>query len=376
MKYSGASLLLLSGWLLLQMACQTPGNAETKPVKAVSVSPWGTYEGAKVLNYHLNNGHGTQISISSYGGTINSWTFPDIDGDTSQIIIGFDSLSTYLSHPPYFGALIGRYANRIAKGHFELDGKEYQLAVNDGPNHLHGGIKGFDKVLWQVEVPDSSRSALILKYHSKDGEEGYPGNLSVTVRYELSDDNSLKITYDATTDKATPINLTNHSYFNLSGDLSKTVLNEVLMIHAPEYSPVVNQIPEGMPVSVSGTPFDFRKPTSIGSRIDQVPGGYDHNYALDTKGHLDALAASVYDSTTGRLLEVYTTQPGLQFYSGNFLDGSLVAHDQQKVIKYAGLCLETQHFPDSPNQPGFPSTILKPGDTYHEVAIYKLSLKK
>lgn len=342
----------------------------------MTVSAWGTYEGVPVLNYHLDNGHGTQISISNYGGTINSWRFPEKDGDTSQIIVGFDSLSTYLNQPPYFGALIGRYANRIAKGHFKLEGKDYQLAVNDGANHLHGGIKGFDKVLWAVEVPDSNQTELILRYTAKDGEEGYPGNLSVTVHYRLTENNALKITYDASTDKATPINLTNHSYFNLSGDLNKTILDEVLTINAANYSPVADQIPKGQPESLEGTPFDFRIATAIGTRIKKVEGGYDHNYALDTKGNINLAAASLYDSTTGRELEVYTTQPGLQFYSGNFLDGSFVAHGGQKVIQYAGLCLETQHYPNSPNEPAFPNTILKPGEKFHEETIYKLSLKK
>ncbi|HTN37196.1 MAG TPA: aldose epimerase family protein, partial [Arachidicoccus sp.] len=351
-------------------------KADVATFKAVSVVPWGSYEGQTVYSYHLNNGQGTKLAISNYGGTITSWTFPDKKGDTSQIIVGFDSLSDYLAHPPYFGALIGRYANRIAKGRFTLEGKSYQLAVNDGPNHLHGGLKGFDKVLWQVEVPDSNKTALVLHYTAKDGEEGYPGNLSVTVKYELTSDNALKITYDATTDKATVLNLTNHSYFNLTGDLSKTVLGQELTIAAANYSPVVNQIPTGQPVTVAGTAFDFRKGTTIGARIAEVPGGYDHNYALDTKGDISKVAATVFDSASGRELQVYTTQPGLQFYSGNFLDGTLTAHKGQKIVQYAGMCLETQHYPDSPNQPGFPSTTLKPGEKFHEETIYKLTLKK
>lgn len=377
MKFNKLWIYALPAFLGLQLlSCGSNQKADVATVKAVSVTPWGSYEGQTVYSYHLNNGQGTELAISNYGGTITSWTFPDKKGDTSQIIVGFDSLSDYLAHPPYFGALIGRYANRIAKGRFTLEGKSYQLAVNDGPNHLHGGLKGFDKVLWQVEVPDSNKTALVLHYTAKDGEEGYPGNLSVTVKYELTSDNALKITYDATTDKATVLNLTNHSYFNLTGDLSKTVLGQELTIDAANYSPVVNQIPTGQPVTVAGTAFDFRKGTTIGARIAQVPGGYDHNYALDTKGDISKVAATVFDSTSGRELQVYTTQPGLQFYSGNFLDGTLTAHNGQKIVQYAGMCLETQHYPDSPNQPGFPSTTLKPGEKFHEETIYKLTLKK
>lgn len=342
---------------------------------AVKVTSWGSYEGNPVYLYHLDNGHGTQMAISNYGGTITSWKFPDKNADTAEIIVGFDSLSGYLAHPPYFGALIGRYANRIAKGRFTLDGKTYQLAVNDGNNHLHGGIKGFDKVLWKVEVPDSSKTSLVLHYTAKDGEEGYPGNLEVTVRYDLTQDNKLHITYDATTDKPTPVNLTNHSYFNLSGNLTRTILDEQLTINAPNYSPVVDQIPIGMPVSVKGTPFDFTTATAIGDRIDKVPGGYDHNWALDTTHGADRPVATIYDSISGRQMDIYTTQPGLQFYSGNFLDGSITARGH-KVVKYDGMALETQHFPDSPNEPKFPNTILRPGEHYHEETTYALSIKK
>lgn len=375
-RYFGLCSIALSMALISCGTSDQKGNNTSDSSKAaITVSDWGSYEGNPVYLYHLNNGHGTTMAISNYGGTITSWRFPDRNADTSEIIIGFDSLSGYLAHPPYFGALIGRYANRIAKGKFALDGKDYQLAVNDGNNHLHGGIKGFDKVLWQVEVPDSNKTTLILHYTSKDGEEGYPGNLQVTVKYELTDDNQLHIIYDATTDKATPVNLTNHSYFNLSGDLARTILDEQLTIHAPGYSPVEDQIPTGMPVSVAGTPFDFNTATAIGARISQVPGGYDHNWALDTTHGVKEPVATLFDSISGRQLDVYTTQPGLQFYSGNFLDGSITARGHA-VVKYDGLALETQHFPDSPNKPKFPNTILRPGERYHEETTYALSIKK
>ncbi|SEA27240.1 aldose 1-epimerase [Arachidicoccus rhizosphaerae] len=371
---SFCSLALAAGLVSCGGSGTQKQNQTDSTKKAVTVSSWGTYDGSPVLLYHLDNGHGTKMAISNYGGTITSWRFPDRNADTSEIIVGFDSLSGYLAHPPYFGALIGRYANRIAKGKFTLDGKTYQLAVNDGHNHLHGGIKGFDKVLWNVEVPDSNKTELVLHYTSKDGEEGYPGTLDVTVHYELTSDNKLNITYDATTDKPTPVNLTNHSYFNLSGNLARTVLDEKLTIKAPNYSPVEDQIPVGLPVSVKGTPFDFNTATAIGARIDQVPGGYDHNWALDTTVGANAPVATLYDSASGRQLEVFTSQPGLQFYSGNFLDGSITARGH-KVVKYDGLALETQHFPDSPNEPKFPNTILRPGEHYHEQTTYALSIK-
>ncbi len=367
-------VLAVTGSFLFSCQSQQQKTTTKETHNAVQVKKWGSYEGQPVYLYELNNGNGSKICISNYGGTITSWLFPDKHGDTSQVIIGFDSLSGYLAHPPYFGALIGRYANRIAKGKFTLDGKQYQLATNDGANHLHGGNIGFDKVLWNVGIPDSTKPELVLNYISKDGEEGYPGELSVTVHYILDKENALKITYDATTTKATPINLTNHAYFNLSGDLSKTILSDILMINADSYTPVIAQIPTGKIVSVKGTPFDFTTATTVGAKIGQVPGGYDHNFVLNTNGDIHKVAASVSDTSTGRFLEVYTTEPGIQFYSGNFLDGTLTARGK-KINKYAGLTLETQHFPDSPNQKNFPNTILRPGEKFHQEAIYKLSIK-
>ena len=291
------------------------------------------------------------------------------------LLLALIVFSQYLQQPPYFGALIGRYGNRIGNAKFTLDSTTYKLAANNGKNHLHGGIKGFDKVVWDASVPNDSIPSLTLKYTSKDGEEGYPGNLNVTVKYTLIYDDELKIDYTAETDKATPVNLTNHSYFNLTGDVSNTILNHTLMINADYYTPVdTSLIPTGEIKAVKGTPFDFTSPKPIGQSIDSVKGGFDHNFVLNKKDSSLTLAAVLSDSISGRSLEVYTTQPGLQFYTGNFLDGKFINRDGNPIKLHSALCLETQHFPDSPNKPNFPSTILRPGETYHEVTIYKVKL--
>lgn len=336
---------------------------------------WGEADGKKVSLYTLTNNKGMEIKIANYGGTVTSWFAPDRNGNMADIVLGFDNLNDYLAGPPYFGALIGRYGNRIAKGTFTLDGATYTLATNNAPNHLHGGNKGFDKVVWDAEIDTTQTpSVLRLSYLSKDGEEGYPGNLKAIVTYQLTDDNELVIHYEATTDKATPVNLTNHSYFNLTGDFNKTILDHTLMINADRYTPVDNTlIPTGELKAVTGTPFDFTKPEKIGSRIDQVPGGYDHNFVLTNQNGTLALAAVLYDSASGRKLETYTTEPGIQFYTGNFLDGSLKAPDGTPYNKHTGMCLETQHYPDSPNEPEFPSTILQPGATYSTTTKYKVT---
>jgi aldose 1-epimerase len=306
---------------------------------------------------------------------LTSWIVPDKNGQKSSILLGYDSLDGYLAKPPYFGALIGRYGNRIAKGKFKLDGKEYQLATNDGPNHLHGGLKGFDKVVWTATTFSDTLPSLALSYVSKDGEEGYPGNLRVAVIYTLTDDNELSIEYNAETDKATPVNLTNHSYFNLTGDHSNTILDHTLMINADFYNPVDSTaIPTGELKSVKGTPFDFTTATRIGARIDSVKGGYDHNWVLNRKDTSLQLVAVLADSLSGRKLEVYTTEPGLQFYTGNFLDAKIKASHGKPFLQHTGLCMETQHFPDSPNEPKFPSAILRPGEKYHSFTKYKFSL--
>jgi aldose 1-epimerase len=337
---------------------------------------WGQTDQKDVFLYTLTNAGGAQVKITNYGGTITSWTNPDRSGHVSSIIIGFDSLNSYLQKPPYFGALIGRYGNRIGKAAFTLDGKTYKLAANNGKNSLHGGLKGFDKVVWDAKIPSDSVAALMLSYTSKDGEEGYPGTLQVTVKYSLSDEDELSIEYSAETDKATPVNLTNHSYFNLTGDVSNSILNHELMINAAGYTPVDSTlIPTGEIRKVKGTPFDFTKPKKIGAEIDAMKGGYDHNFVLDRRDSTLPLAAILSDSLSGRKIEVFTTEPGLQFYTGNFLDGKFFNHDGKPVNFRTALCMETQHFPDSPNKPSFPSTILKPGVHYHSLTKYRCSVR-
>ena len=343
--------------------------------KGITQTDWGTSDNKKVYLYTLTNKNGTQVKISNYGGTITSWVTPDSKGNKSNIVLGFDDLKGYLAHPPYFGATVGRYGNRIANAKFTLEGKTYTLAANNGKNSLHGGLKGFDKVVWDAAPLADSTPSLTLNYVSKDGEEGYPGNLKVSVTYSLSDNDELKLEYNAETDKATPVNLTNHSYFNLTGDISNTILNHAVMIDADRYTPVdTSLIPTGELKPVKGTPFDFTSPHKIGERISQVEGGYDHNFVLNKKGNSLEKVATITDSVSGRKLEVYTTHPGLQFYTGNFLDGTIKTSDGKPINQHAALCLETQHFPNSPNQPSFPSTILKPGEKYHTETMYKVSV--
>jgi len=346
--------------------------------KAITQKPFGMLEdGREVSLFTLSNEQNVKVSITNYGGIVTSIRTPDKNGTMENVVLGFDSLEPYLDGTPYFGAIIGRYGNRIANGRFELNGTEYTLATNDGENHLHGGLKGFDKVLWDAEPqPDGS---LKLTYLSEDGEEGYPGNLNVEVVYALSNNNELIIRYKATTDKATPVNLTNHSYFNLSGEPEQTILDHKLKINAQKYTPVNDElIPTGKLKPVEGTPFDFTSFHSAGERIDQVPGGYDHNFVLNrTSNSEDSLfhAATVRHSKSGREMNVFTTKPGMQFYSGNFLDGSLQTPDGSSIVKHAALCLETQHFPNSPNEPGFPSTILQPGEVYQTNTIYQFTTR-
>jgi aldose 1-epimerase len=341
-----------------------------------------TTDGTEVQLFTLANANGVRATITNYGGTLTSLLVPDKDGKLGDVILGFDNVSGYqspefLKAGPYFGALIGRYGNRIKGGKFTLDGKDYTLAKNNGPNSLHGGLKGFDKVVWQAEPAASADGqSLKLTYVSKDGEEGYPGTLTVAVVYTLTADNALKIDYTATTDKATVVNLTNHAYFNLNHGAGKDVLNHEVTLPADRYTVVdATLIPTGELRPVKGTPFDFTTPHAIGERIAQVPGGYDHNWVLNTATGEHA-AATVYDPATGRTLEVTTDQPGIQFYTGNFLDGTLKGKGGTVYGKHAGFCLETQHFPDSPNQPKFPSTELKPGATYHTVSTYKFGVRK
>jgi len=335
-----------------------------------------TKEGTAVDIYTLTNRHGMVAKITTYGATLTELLVPGKAGKTN-VVLGYDRLEPYLAGTPYFGATIGRVGNRIAKGRFTLNGKTYALATNNGPNHLHGGNRGFDKVVWKAEPMQSPAGAsLVLTYRSPDGEEGYPGTLDATVVYTLTDANEVRIEYTATTDKATPVNLTNHSYFNLAGDGAGDILGHELLINADQFTPVdATLIPTGELKSVKGTVFDFTTPAAIGARIAKVPieppVGYDHNYVVRGGGGTLALAARVVEPKSGRTMEVLTTEPGLQFYSGNFLDGSLQNRAGVRYGKHAAFCLETQHFPDSVNHQNFPSTILEPGKTYKTTTVYR-----
>ena len=338
--------------------------------------PFGTADGKEITEYTITNPSGMQVSIINYGGTVTRLMAPDKNGKLGDVVLGYDTLSGYLQKGnPYFNALIGRYGNRIAAGKFTLDGQPYTLAGNNNGNSLHGGNKGYDKVVWTAKK--LSDSSLQLNYLSKEGEEGYPGNLNVQVVYTLTTDNGLKLDYTATTDKATPVNLTSHCYFNLSAGADSTILNHQLEIAADKYTPVNEQlIPTGKIEDVKGGPMDFTTAKQIGKDIGKVAGGYDHNWVLNKTGNNLERVASLYEPTSGRFMEVLTTEPGLQFYSGNFLDGTLTnTKEGKKYIKHAALCLETQHFPDSPNQPAFPNTVLKPGETYRQTTVYKFSTK-
>ena len=334
--------------------------------------------------FTLRNTAGMTVRISNYGGTIVSWTAPDKDGNFEDITLGCDSLTGYQKGVPYFGALVGRYGNRIAKGKFILDGKTYNLAVNNGVNALHGGLKGFDKVLWKAVTVDGEEPQLVLNYVSKDGEEGYPGTLSVEVIYTLTKDNSLKIDYKATTDKATVINLTNHAYFNLAGVKNSTpILDHRLTLNANKFLPVdAILIPTGELKPVSGTPFDFTKAKKIGLQINDTTdvqikygGGYDHCWVLADSSKSLKLAATVHEPKSGRIMEVFTTEPAIQFYTGNFMDGSNIGKGGVAYQKRTGLCLETQHYPDSPNQSKFPRVVLRPNEKYETTTVYKFSVK-
>lgn len=317
----------------------------------------------------------------NFGATIVDLVVPDRNGKLDDIALGFDTFPPYLTKSPYFGSIVGRYANRIAKGEFTLDGRTYHVPLNDGPNSLHGGTKGFDKRMWQAEVSTLGDPSVRFYRVSKDGEEGYPGNLSVSVRYTLRADNQMVITYEATTDKATVLNISNHAYFNLAGQNNGRILDHQMKINASHYTPVgPTLIPTGQIAPVAGTVMDFRKPTAIGSRIAQVGGkpvGYDHNYVLDKSpfGGAQQLAASVYDPLSGRSMEISTDQPGIQFYSGNFLDGTVQGKGGRAYPQYSAIVLETQHYPDSPNQPKFPSTVLRPGQTFKSTSVYTFSAK-
>jgi aldose 1-epimerase len=337
-------------------------------------------DGKPVDVFTLRNSAGVEVKAISYGAIITSWRVPDRRGEMADIVLGFDDPAAYVKdNSPYFGAVVGRYGNRIAKAQFTLDGQTYKLAANNGPNHLHGGVKGFDKVLWNAQ-PTKNKDAVGVAFTrtSPDGEEGYPGTLKVSVSYALTEKNELLVSYEATTDKATPINLTQHSYFNLAGQGNGDILGHELRINADRYTPVDETlIPTGELATVDGTPFDFRKPTAIGARINsehpqiQFGNGYDHNWVLARAGGDGlSLAADVYEPKSGRTLQVATTEPGIQFYTGNFLDGTITGKEGRVYRQRYAFCLETQHFPDSPNHATFPSTILRPGATYRSRTVF------
>ena len=380
MKSSLRCLALLS-LLWLPMAQRI--SAET--AKPMEKKAFGTTSDGKAADlYVLTNKNGMEVSITNYGGIVTSIKVPDRSGKMADVVLGYDALDGYVADKVYFGALVGRYCNRIGHAEFSIDGTKYTLAKNNGDNTLHGGIKGFNKALWDAkDVSKRDEPALELTYLSKDGEEGFPGNLKVTVVFTLTGKNELKIDYSATTDKKTVVNLTNHSYFNLAGQGSGDILKTVLRIEADKITPVDSGlIPTGDLKSVQGTPFDFRKPTAIGERINaddeqlKLGKGYDHNFVLiKNKPNGLTLAARAEEPTSGRVLEVWTTEPGTQLYTGNFLDGSIHGKGGVAYTQRSAFCLETQHFPDSPNHPKFPSTLLAPGQRYHTTTIYKFSSK-
>lgn len=358
--------------LCLLYACK---NEKSTQSKSLTSHYYGMIADQQVLQYSIQNTRGMVVKVINYGGTITDIIVPDREGNFENVVLGFDSLTGYLqTNNPYFGSTIGRYANRIAKGQFTLNGETYQLPTNNFGNTLHGGFKGFDKVIWNVQI--LSDSSLMMSYLSADGEEGFPGNLKVEIIFSLSNDNSLSLEYSATTDKATAVNLTNHSYFNLSGGKTPDILNHELQIWAEKILEVDDLlIPTGKTIFSPRTAFDFIEPKRIEEEIDNVKGGYDHNYVLFSAEKLPGFAAELYDALSGRVMQLYTTEPGLQFYSGNFLDGSIAGKNGIVYVKHAGLCLEPQQFPDAPNQPSFPNAILKPREHYRQLSIYKFSVR-
>lgn len=389
-------VLRITGLLLgatLFVACNAPKKElSTEPVQdtvaataSISETSFGSLpDGTPLKLFKLRNASGMEADITNYGGIITSLRTFDRNGKLEDVVLGYDSLAGYLKAPSFFGALVGRYGNRIANGKFKLEGKTYTLVQNNGKNHLHGGKRGFDKVAWAPEVSSSADSvSLKLTYLSKDMEEGYPGNLQVTVVYTLTNDNELKISYEATTDKPTVVNLTNHSYFNLTGNTKRDILGHTLTLQASKFVPVDDGlIPTGDLKAVKGTPFDFTQPAVIGARINdnndqqiKIGRGYDHCYVFDKPLGSYAHVATLYDSTSGRQMDLFTSEPGTQLYTGNFLDGSVTGKFNTVYAQRYAVCLETQHFPDSPNQPQFPTVVLKPGEVYKTRTTYQFSAK-
>ncbi len=369
--------LAVSSLAVLQLHCKKEETSQMKIEKRA----FGTVDGRPVDLYTLTNGNGVTVRITNYGGIVTEIHTPDNDGRLADVVLGYKDLDDYVKNNPFFGCIVGRYGNRIAKARFQLDGTTYTLAANNGPNHLHGGRVGFDKVVWDAEtVEGPDKVGVMLKYTSKDGEEGYPGTLQTRVTYTLDNDNRLRIDYQAVTDKKTVVNLTNHSYFNLKDAGATPVLEHKLMLNADQFTPVDETlIPTGELRPVEGTPFDFREPTPIGARIQadnqqiRFGGGYDHNFVINGDAGELRPAAKVFEPSTGRVMEVWTTEPGVQFYSGNFLDGSITGKNGAVYGQRHAFCLETQHYPDSPNQPDFPSTVLEPGEEYKTTTIYKFT---
>lgn len=379
-----ATLLILGSIISCKQSNESSTSADNQ-VDSIAVRSFGKLaDGTEAKLYLLKNANGMEVEISDFGGTIYRWTAPDKDGKFADITLGCDTLDSYLKGAKYLGALIGRYGNRIANGQFKIDGVTYNLAKNNGPNSLHGGNVGYNAVLWKAKPINGAEPALELTYLSKNGEEGYPGNLNVKVLYTLKNDNSLQIDYEATTDKKTVVNLTNHAYFNLAGEGNGDILSHELQISADKFLPVdTTLIPLGNLQDVKGTPFDFTTPHVIGERINDTTdvqikrgGGYDHCWVFtDTSDKLKSVA-KVTEKTSGRVMEVLTTEPAVQFYTGNFLNGSATGKSGVKYAYRYGFCLETQHFPDSPNQAAFPSTLLEPGKTYKTTTVYKFSTIK
>lgn len=368
--------------IFLILGCQNNKGPSLTDMKInISKDVFGQKDGQDIFLYTLENDQNMSVSITNYGGIITKIKTPDRDGKIADVVLGFNNLNDYLGEHPFFGAIIGRYGNRIANGKFSIDDQEYTLPINNEPNSLHGGLKGFDKKVWLAkEINDGSLGGIELSTTSRDGEEGYPGKLDITVKYLLSVENELHIEYAATTDKPTVINLTNHSYFNLKGEGSGDVMQHQLMIKASKMTPVNSSlIPSGMLDNVKGTPFDFTSLTPIGERIDEENlqlshgGGYDHNFVFDDASGKLKEVAMVYEPITGRKLQVFTTEPGVQLYTGNFLDGTLIGKSGRPYQKRHAFCLETQHFPDSPNHAHFPSTRLNPNEVYQSKTVYKFS---
>lgn len=386
------NFLIILSLALLSVQCKNDkkeanneaSNMENSSTNVIKKRDYGTTpDDEKVDHYTLSNENGMEVEIITYGGRITSLKAPDRNGQFENVVLGFDSIVQYTSDNPFFGALIGRYGNRMAKGKFTLDGEEYTLPQNDGENHLHGGDKGFDKVVWTAEEPENDSNSLKLTYISEDMEQGYPGRLESVVTYTLNDDNSFDVLYEATTDKKTVVNLTQHAYFNLSANFDQPILDHVVEINADSIVPVDETlIPTGEIKAVAGTPFDFTDPTSVGERIEEEDEqlkrglGYDHCWVLNQQESGVRFAASAHHPQSGRLLEIFTDEPGIQFYTGNFLDGTLPqAGGEGTYAKRTGFCLETQHYPDSPNQENFPSVVLEPGEKYTSKTSFKFSVK-